>query len=43
MEIDKGTMSFADAKEFLNRHKLRSRNVPADFNGMRDEVNEKYI
>lgn len=36
-------MSFSEAKTYLSQHKLQSKGVPADFNGMRNEVNPKYL
>jgi len=37
------SMSINEAKKILNRRKLKSRNIPGNFNGMRDEVNPKYL
>lgn len=32
-----------EARIKLRQHRLKSHNVPTDFNGMRDEVNPKYL
>lgn len=39
----KEEMSVSEARDILSQRKLRNNGVPADFNGMRDEVNQKYL
>lgn len=39
----KEEMSVSEARVILSQRKLRNNGVPADFNGMRDEVNQKYL
>lgn len=36
-------MSVSEARAILSQRKLKNNGVPADFNGMRDEVNQKYL
>lgn len=36
-------MSVEEARRILRKRKLKSHQVPSDFNGMRDEVNSKYV
>lgn len=36
-------MTVSEARRILSERKLKSHNVPSDFNGMRDEVNPKYL
>lgn len=36
-------MTLLEAKQYLRSRRLESHHVPSDFNGMKDEVNEKYL